>query len=179
LHIAARRCDNEVVKLLMYNGADVNAKKRSDNTPLLMAALEGREQLENLLNAKGAYVTDDIVTYLRELEKLKGLMEGDANIDSRYLSDATPLHLVALDGNKELAEFLIAKGANVNARCSFGETPLHFAAGGGHAEAVELLVAKGANVNAKDYQGKTPFWWAREKGHKNIVELLRRHGVDE
>jgi len=147
-----------------------------DNTPLLMAALEGREQLENLLNAKGAYVTDDIVAYLRELEKLKGLVEGDVNIDSRYLSDATPLHLVALDGHKGLAEFLIAKGANVNAKCNFGETPLHFAAGGGHEEVVELLVAKGANVNAKDYQGRSPLSWAKDIGHQEIIELLSMHG---
>ncbi len=150
-----------------------------DNTPILLAALEGREQLEKLLNAKGADVTDDIVVYLRELERLKILIESDVNIDSRYLSDATPLHLVALDGHKGLAEFLIAKGANVNAKCKFGETPLHFAAGGGHKEVVELLVAKGANVNAKDFQRKTPLSCASDRGHKNIVELLRRHGVDE
>ena len=89
LHGAARGCHKDIVKLLVYYGADVNAKKRLDNTPLLVAALEGREQLEKLLNAKGADVTDDIVVYLRELERLKILIENDVNIDSRYLYDAT------------------------------------------------------------------------------------------
>ncbi len=87
--------------------------------------------------------------------------------------------IVALDGHRGLAEFLIAKGANVNAKCKFGETPLHFAAGGGHQEVVELLVAKGADVSAKDFQRKTPLSWAKDRGHQEIIELLSMHGGKE
>jgi ankyrin repeat protein len=164
------------VQILLSNGADVNAKKQSDDTPLLMAALAGPEHLEKHLSTEGDDVTTDTAVYLRELEKFKSLLKNDTKVDSRNLTDATPLHLTALDGNIELTELLIANSADVNAKCKFGETPLHFAAGGGHKEIVELLIENGANINATDYQRHTPLSWAKDRDHEEIVKLLFMHG---
>ena len=179
LHMAVRMHRMDIARLLLSNDANVNAKKQLDDTPLLMAALAGPEHLEKHLNSEGDDVTTDTAAYLRELEKFKSLLENDTKIDSRDLTDATPLHLTALDGNIELTELLIANGADINAKCKFGETPLHFAAGGGHKEIVELLLSKGADVNATDYQRQSPLSWAKEKGHTEIVELLVNHGSKE
>jgi cytohesin len=169
-------CRRDIVQLLLSNGADINAKKQLDDTPLLMAALAGPEHLEKHSSTEGDDVTTDTAVYLRELQKFKSLLENDTKIDSRDLTNATPLHLTALDGHIELAELLITNGADINTKCKFGETPLHFAAGGGHKEIVELLLKKGANVNATDYQRQSPLSWAKDKGHKEIVELLLKHG---
>ncbi|MBL7143052.1 MAG: ankyrin repeat domain-containing protein, partial [Phycisphaerae bacterium] len=92
LHMAVRLCRRDIVQLLLSNGADVNAKKQLDDTPLLMAALAGPEQLEKHLDSEGDDVTTDTAAYLRELEKFKSLLENDTKIDSRDLTDATPLH---------------------------------------------------------------------------------------
>ena len=169
----------DIVQLLISNGANVNAKKQLDDTPLLMAALAGPEHLEKHLSTEGDDVTTDTAVYLRELQKFKSLLENDTTIDSRDLTDATPLHLTVLDGNIELTELLIANSANVNAKCKFGETPLHLAAGSGHKEIVELLLKNGADINATDYQRQTPLKWAKEKGQTEIVELLVKHGAKE
>ena len=176
LHIATRMQRRDIVQLLISNGADVNAKKQLDDTPLLMAALAGPEQLEKHLESEGDDSIIDMAVYLRELEKFESLLENNNKIDSRNLTDSTPLHLAALDGHLELATLLISNGANVNAKCKFGETPLHFAAGEGHKEIVEFLVTKGADINAIDYQRQTPLKWAKDKGQTEIAELLLKHG---
>ena len=65
-----------------------------------------------------------------------------------------------MNGHKEIAELLIAKGADVNAKDADGVTPLHDAASDGRKETTELLIAKGADVNAKNDESGTPLDWA-------------------
>lgn len=92
----------------------------------------------------------------------------------------TALHMAALNGRKEVAELLLAKGANVNAKDVFHDTPLHLAARSHRTlEVAELLLAKGADVNAKNYWGATPLHVAVEEGHSDVAELLRQHGGHE
>jgi ankyrin repeat protein len=80
---------------------------------------------------------------------------------------------VAYEGQKEIAELLIAEGADVNAKAGGAFiTPLHEAALGGHKGIAELLIAKGADVNAKNNDGVTPLNWALGE----IADLLRKHG---
>ena len=61
---------------------------------------------------------------------------------------ATPLHYAAAYGDKDLAEFWLAKGVAVNVKAQNGSTPLHHAAQQGHKNLVQLLRSKGADVNA-------------------------------
>lgn len=88
----------------------------------------------------------------------------------------TPLHLVAYNGQKEVAEVLIAREADVNAKDKHGYTPLHRAVGKGHKDVVEHLISKGADINAKDKHGFTPLHKAITDDfrniHEDIVELL-------
>ena len=94
------------------------------------------------------------------------------------------LHVAAVNGYRNIAEFLIDKGAAVNARTLGyigGDTPLHCAATShkqGCREVAELLIAKGAEINAKNYHGKTPLHWAAMGGNKDIAELLIAKGAD-
>jgi ankyrin repeat protein len=56
LHWAAAGGQNEIVELLINNGADVNAKDSLDGTPLHLAAREGHMETAELLIAEGADV---------------------------------------------------------------------------------------------------------------------------
>ena len=61
----------------------------------------------------------------------------------------TPLHSAAIEGHKEVAELLIAKGADVNAKRDDGWTPLMDAAQEGYMEIVELLRKHGGKTYAE------------------------------
>jgi ankyrin repeat protein len=90
--------------------------------------------------------------------------------------ELTPLQMAAGEGQKEIAELLIAKGADVNAMTADGLTALFAAILGPHKEIAELLIAKGADVNARGFLGMTPLNMAADEGEKEIAALLRKHG---
>ena len=51
----------------------------------------------------------------------------------------TPLHLAAVNGNRDVAELLLASKADVNAKTNRGLTPLGLALDKDHQEVAELL----------------------------------------
>ena len=109
-----------------------------------------------------------------DIDAVKQHIAAGADVNENVLG--TPLHWATVNGHKEVAELLIAKGADVNAKAGISEkTPLHEAASSGHKEVVELLIANGADVNAKKKFGRTPLHGAATKG---IAELLIAKGAD-
>jgi len=61
----------------------------------------------------------------------------DVNAGDR--GGATPLHVAAEKGRKEVVEVLIAKGADVNAKDSDGSRPLRLGTKEGKKDVAELL----------------------------------------
>jgi ankyrin repeat protein len=101
----------------------------------------------------------------------------------------TPLYKAAFNGNREVAELLIAKGANVNALDSKGSSPLHISASSkdvvfnknilnGRIEVAKILLSKGAPIDAKDNNGSTALHIAAREGSQRIAELLIVEGAD-
>jgi hypothetical protein len=98
---------------------------------------------------------------------------------------ATPLHLAAGWGHKDVAQLLLDFKAVVDARNDHGYTPLYMAARSGHKDVVELLLANGADVNARDSEGQTPLDAVLSlirmhplPGEEDVAQLLRQHGGD-
>ena len=104
----------------------------------------------------------------------------DVNVKDDAYGGLTPLQMAAGEGQKEIAELLIAKGADVNAKYDRGWTPLLWAAREGHKEIAELLIAKGADVNAKVeggvFSGRTPLDLAWLTRQTKTADFLRKHG---
>jgi hypothetical protein len=124
-----------------------------------------------------------------DLIKVKALLQHNpalvfSKADKYY--GATPLHLAAGWGHKDVAQLLLDFKAVVDARNNHGYTPLYVAARSGHKDVVELLLANGADVNAKDNDGQTPLGAVlseisnhrlpdRLPGLEDVAELLRQH----
>jgi ankyrin repeat protein len=174
-----------VAKLLIAEGADVNARDSYGQLPLLLA-LRGKTINEfrrsihkwddfEALDQDEQMQYDAVCEGFREI--VKQLVLRGADLSIRNEMGETPLHIVVNKDDKEMTELLIARGAEVNVRDLSGTTPLHCAACG-HRDILRVLLANGANINAKDNGGNTPLHGAALRGLKEIVELLLAHRAD-
>jgi ankyrin repeat protein len=114
----------------------------------------------------------------RELKTWLQLKDNPDLVFSRDNQGVTPLHSAALEGQKDLAELLLANKAEVNARDNVGGTPLHYAAATGHRDVAVLLLANKAVVDARANNGVTPLHAAAAQGHKDVMELLLANKAD-
>ena len=169
----------DVAKVLLDNGANIEAKGELHRTSLILYS-----------------VNND-----KSVEKVKFLLDNGANINATdYIGD-TALMVAASsdnvkiinglaihqkDSNLDIVQFLIARGANVNIKNQNGKTALIQAAEIGNVKVVEALINAGADLNVRDKKqgfnlgGKlTALGWAIEKGHEDIEKLLRSHGAKE
>jgi len=107
----------EVVKVLLDNKADVNARLTNDGTPLHIASYNGHTQVTQLLDNKA-----------------------DVNA-STHIEGITPLHITAWKGRTEVVKLLLGNKADVNA-CrggGLGDKPIDAARRNRHLEIVKLL----------------------------------------
>ncbi len=97
------------------------------------------------------------------------------NVDWRNAKDESPLMLVCLKGETEMAKRLVARGADVN---KTGWTPLHYAATKGHIAIMEMLLENHAYIDAESPNGTTPLMMAAHYGSLAAVKLLLEAGAD-
>ena len=176
------------MRILLDNGAEIEARNWMGNTPLIVAAEYGRkEAIEFLLannadiNAKatgrfgtsGTALTTSIRSKHSETAKL--LIEKGADVNAPKGGYTIPLMEAASWGDAELVKLLLAKGADVNGRTEYGWNALQWAS---TKEIAEILIVAGADVNAKDDSNETPLLFAIQTGKLHVVELLLDSGAD-
>ncbi|MBI2128625.1 ankyrin repeat domain-containing protein [Candidatus Woesearchaeota archaeon] len=137
LHWAVLYTREEMVKMLIARGADVNVGIEGIGyTPLLLATEHGNSNVTKFLLSVGS------------------------NVNVKNEEGCTPLHNAAKKCDVDDVILLLNSGAVVNAIDKKGYTPLHYAAGNDYTlnslDAAKALLAKGANVNARANDGKTP-----------------------
>jgi ankyrin repeat protein len=130
LHYAALYGNVESVRILLERGADVNARNKSEATPLIY----------------GAY----------NFEKARLLVEKGADVNARSAKGMTPLMIaVSVYGNTATARYLIGKGADVNAIGPQGSDALQTSAQKADVDTLRLLLEKGADPHKADEGGFT------------------------
>lgn len=156
LHEAVRYARIEVVKLLLSNGADVNAPYKG-KSPLHLA-IEGGAQDVATGNERSTpeQLLDD---RRRRKETLKLLLQHQADLTQSNAADELPLHFAARLGYSELVELLLAHGASIDGQIeprdsnatNGGRTALLLVAKHNKdKKTLKLLLSKGANPNIKD-----------------------------
>ena len=146
--------DDEIVKLFISAGMNVNCKDKNGNTPLIIASEKGLNSLVRIL------------------------LENKADVNAKDIGEWTPLIYAAYNGNIEIVNMLLSYGAEVNAREAYSSTALHKACFKGHYIVVKRLIAANAIMGLKTDDGTTPLMYAAISKHKNIVELLIKNGAD-
>jgi ankyrin repeat protein len=106
LHFAAEHGSPQgiaILKLLLADGAKVDARNHNGVTPLFCAAGSNNSEGAKILIAHGA------------------------KVNMRANNGKTALHCAAVNGYWEMTAVLIANGAAINAKDTDGKTPLDFA----------------------------------------------------
>ncbi|MGG6298307.1 protein kinase domain-containing protein [Leptolyngbya sp. AN02str] len=135
----------QVVKLLVEHGADVNAQN-ADGWTILNVAIDALP-----------WLGPDNDESRPEVERvIKLLLDRGANVNATNRFGYTPLDSAVERNNVAIAKLLLDKGADINVKSPNGGLPLLHSAIFSGPEMVELLLQHGANVNAKDETGRTP-----------------------
>jgi ankyrin repeat protein len=179
LNMAAKQGNEELVKLLLAHGAEVNCQGGLGQTPLERAMLDNHDRVVELLLSHGADIPPlHLALYYKDEAKAKELIEAGVNVNKRTPYGTSPLHRAINAGLADIALLLIEKGANVNAKDNWDWTPLHSAVFQGQ-PMVSILVSKGADIDAKDGGDRTALSYAEEEGCSEIVEILTKAAKEE
>lgn len=113
-----------------------------------------------------------------KLAEVEALLDSDSSpVSSRDYNNSarTPLHYAVDDGNRKMAELLIAKGAKVNIADSYGYSVLGAAK---DVEMARLLLENGANANPSPKDQRQPLMDSIIHGRFDVAEFLMDRGAD-
>ena len=173
----------QIAKLLIAGGADVNQRGAGGKTAIFYAALAGSGYLDcvetliaagadlDLHNDRGHTVLTSVAT-AENYSMLNLLMQAGA---STVGLESIQLIQAAAAGNIDRVRSLLA--TNVNLDLDRGAA-IGNAAAAGHTQIVALLIQAGANVNLTDKLGFSPIASAAYSGYSEIVNLLIEAGAD-
>lgn len=159
LHFAAINGNLDIVKLLIDNRANVEAKSSTyyyTSTPLSLAVLNGYLDVADVLIENGAITTEKI-NYLIELQK-------------QNIGCLTLLHAVIANNDLELASLLIRYGATINRKGIYTNNIADLTIGEEYTEMRELLNSKYISVLDSRLQ---PLYKHEKASRKAIKEPIR------
>lgn len=115
----------------------------------------------------------------RNLEKVRRVVEEsmDANVvNERDRNSNTPL-MIAIRGNPEIVEYLLAREADPKAVSKDGNQALHYAIRDGRTRAAQILIEAGAPLNHANILGQTPLLCAMLYPQSKLDDLLLAKGA--
>lgn len=157
---AAREGDIELVKQLVKDGADVNARDEHKHTPLMYASFFGQ--------AKTCQVLIDL----------------GADVNAKDIQNDTALILAK---DSKTAVILIKNKADINTQDVYGRTPLMYALENNNLDTAFALTLYRPNLNLLDDRGSSsvmylannPNYSVEEAEHYQSEEFLKTYQVGE
>jgi ankyrin repeat protein len=131
--------------LISWPKTDVNRLNAKGESPLMLAALKGYQDLAEQLIKRGADVNK---------------------------TGWTALHYAASSGHLGIISLLIEHSAYIDAESPNGTTPLMMAAMYGTPAAVKLLLQEGADPQLKNQQGLSALQFAQRGNRPDSVEAI-------
>ncbi|XP_071086410.1 putative ankyrin repeat protein RF_0381 [Haliotis cracherodii] len=190
LHAASRGGNIEIVRnVLTRNIVNINARGIDEMTPVLEAALNGHDEVFDLLVEKEADLL--IVAHYGDTilhEACRGgnvqivkyvLNQNIVDVNSKGYNGLTPAMKAAVGGHKAVFYLLLEKRPDLSPTDDDGNNLLHMACEGGNVELVKYVLAlNSVDINSRTEDGRTPAMVAASKGHKDMLKLLVNEGAD-
>ncbi|KAJ5738869.1 hypothetical protein N7493_002024 [Penicillium malachiteum] len=196
--------NEEVIKVILSYGAELNHRDISGNTPLIDAVLglcpralrallkagadvnivdsDGRNALFHCANSQAVGFEGQLPYY----EMAVALLEHGADTEVEDHRHRTAL-LVACKGStggkktkppRAIVELLLEAGTNIEHKDWDGKTALSLAVEEGHDEIAQLLITQHADLESRDKSLSTPLFHAAREGHYSTAKILIEKGAD-
>lgn len=188
LHVAVIFNNEDVVRMLLDEGANVHAKDEAGRTPLHCASTQkcGTSKIALMLLDHGADPNDQAFNKMTPLHMaviskntsvITVLVKKGASIHAKERTGYSSVRIALRSSSAEVLKALVSTDYDFTSACDWnsdGMTPLHFAAKRngkkGHGTVVPFLINRGADVNAKCRLGTSPLHWVRSS--ENARQLI-------
>ena len=153
MHLAARRKDANLAKVLIEAGAQVDMQNKEGQTVLHLASIMGDDNM------------------------VRVLFMARANANLQDNEDRAPIHLAAERGYSSIVEFLVEKfKASIYERTRDGSTLMHIAAVNGHPDTAMILFERGVPLLMPNKFGARGIHTAAREGHVSVIDKLIKNG---
>lgn len=176
----------DTAKILIENGANINAVDIEGWSALSYAVNNGDIEIAKLLLENKAKIKDELLIAIKSpivesrINIMKLLIDNKANINYTDENGFNPLNIAIESGDMELTKFLITNGANVNSLMQDGVSLIGYAIAQNNMDLLQILIENEANVNytGGDSWANTPLQTASRLGLDNVVRILLTRNAD-
>ncbi|CAK7224192.1 hypothetical protein SEUCBS140593_005487 [Sporothrix eucalyptigena] len=185
----------EAARLLLDEGANIEAKDRDQRTPLDLASRRGHTALIELLIDRGADIqgtkyhrSTPLIHAItgRHQAAVQLLLDKGADVlvkkaGVKTTLDATVLDAAGAAGDEKIMKLLLDRGAEQFPDIQGGDASycaLRSAAWNGHQAVMQLLLDRGTDINALDSRGNLLLAVAAECNGADAVQRLLDKGAD-
>ena len=144
---------NQVLQILLFEGADANYKDALSQTALFYSCRYGHS------------------------EQIRMLIEAGAEPNQRDTYGQTALYYAAREGQANTIKLLLSYKSDPNVIDNLGQTAIFYSSREGKLDATKVLVECGVNINHADKTRNTPLSWAKKSMNNDLFEYLKSKGA--
>lgn len=175
----------DVAKWLLKQGANINAVNVHGDSALFMALRTKHPEMAQVLIENKNYRRENpnvlsydafvVAVVNGYLDIADALYYNHMNLDLQYTENNSLLHMCAMNGNLESAQWLLKHGANSHTKNAYGVTPLVMAALKGHAGLVSLFLTHSIHDYSLCRDMDLALFAAAHQGHVGVVDFILYH----
>ncbi|CAL1296328.1 unnamed protein product [Larinioides sclopetarius] len=180
LHLSVLYNRLDTTKLLLKEGANLNARDNDGCTPLIIASEKGNVEIVRLLihmkseldsEAIGGMTALHFATLNQHEEIVDILIKSGANKLAKGIMGIAPVHIAVGTASKNIIERFLTENNTIDFQYKYF-TILHLAALSKNAEIIDFITVKYSDINSVSESGFTPLHLAVKGNDINTINFL-------